>query len=302
MKLKNKLHTVALLLLFALPQVSQAAFVNESEIKYEALSKGPAQITQPEFTDRIALLQKMFNPNVSRFGGKLSIDGSWSNDKIVAQTAKMFGTWRIQFSGGLARRPELTGDGMTLIICHEVGHLLGGFPFGAGNPLSGTDIANEGEADYFSTHVCAKKMWLSEAEKNAEFRTKVNPVAQAKCDTVYASSLDQDLCYRTTVGVESVIATMAGLKNTAPGKFETPDPNVVPKTNDAHPDTQCRMDTTFQGAICSAYFDELVIPGRSAKAGPASLEAETEASKNSCTLTSGFSNGLRPACWFKARL
>jgi hypothetical protein len=290
----------ALLTLLSVP--ADATFVPENEIRYESLTKGPSQVTQEDFNSRIAQLQKTYEGAVSRFGGKLSIEGSWNNEKIVAQAAQMFGTWKIQFSGGLARRPELTGDGMTLIICHEMGHLIGGFPFAGGNPFVGTGMANEGEADYFSTHVCAKKLWGPESVRNAEFRQTVSRFAKEKCDQVYSTQSEQDLCYRSAVGAESVIATMAGLKNEPMAQFETPDPAVVTATNPNHPATQCRMDTTFQGAICSAYFNELIIPGKNAKGGASGVEAEKEAAMNSCTALSNYTIGLRPLCWFKPRM
>ena len=191
---------------------------------------------------------------------------------------------------------------MTLIICHEMGHLIGGFPFVGGNPFAGAGIANEGEADYFSTHVCAKKLWGSDTTRNSEFRQTVQRFAKEKCDQVYANQSEQDLCYRATVGAESVIATMASLKKEQMGQFETPDLSVVTSTNPNHPATQCRMDTVFQGAICSAYFNELIIPGKNASGGATGVEAEKEAALNSCTKLSEYTIGLRPQCWFKPRM
>ena len=286
--------------LLAIP--AKATFVPENEIKYQALTQGPSQVTQDEFNLRIAQLQNTFAASVTRFGGKLSIEGDWKNEKIVAQASQMFGTWRIQFSGGLARRPELTPDGMTLIVCHEVGHLIGGFPFVGGNPFMGSGIASEGEADYFSTHFCAKKLWGADAARNSEYRQTIQRFAKEKCDLVYVNAPDQDLCYRTVAGAESVIATMASLKKEDMPSFQTPDPNIVTSNNPDHPAPQCRMDTVFQGSLCSTYFNELIIPGKNASGGPTGTEAEKQAAMNSCTKLSEYSIGLRPTCWFKPRM
>lgn len=298
----KKIFFISIGLLNLFTATASATFVQQSDIRYQSLSQGPSQVTQDEFNLRISQLQNAFAASVTRFGGKLSIEGDWKNEKIVAQAGQMFGTWRIQFSGGLARRPELTPDGMTLIICHEFGHLIGGFPFVGGNPFTGTGIASEGESDYFSTHVCAKKLWGSETAKNAKHRETISRFAQEKCDQVYTTITEQDLCYRTVIGSESVIATMASLKNESMPSFETPDPKVVTSNDPNHPATQCRMDTVFQGSLCSAYFNELIIPGKNASGGPTGTAAEKEAALNSCTRLTEYTIGLRPTCWFKPRM
>lgn len=222
----------------------------------------------------------------------------------------MFGAWQVQVTGGLARRPELSQDAFTLVVCHELGHHLGGFPFAASTPIPipiespmlEVWAANEGQADYFSAQSCSKKMWGAQLDKNAEFRTKVTAVAQKRCDTAYDTTEERDLCYRVTVAAESVSATMSALKQVPLTHFDTPNTNVVTKTDDAHPETQCRMDTLFQAALCKAVFNEKVIPGKKISAGANSMEAEKESAGYICTHSGGYEEGLRPTCWFKARM
>lgn len=282
---------------------SFATFLPENEIRYETLSLGPSNISQSDFNQLIADVQKVYEPIVSGVGGKLSISGNWRDEKANAGAAQMFGTWRVQISGGLARRPELTADGFTLILCHELGHHLGGFAFGqARSPFEGTWAANEGQSDYFAAQVCSRKLWGAQVDKNQEFKTQVVPFAREKCDQVWQSEDDRNLCYRVTVATESVIRTMAALKGEPMVQFNTPDTKVVEKTSDAHPATQCRMDTSFQAALCPAFFDEKMIPGKSAPGGVFGIEAEREAASSSCAAYSGYSLGLRPLCWFKPRL
>ena len=84
--------------------------------------------------------------------------------------------------------------------------------------------------------------------------------------------------------------------------FDTPDPTVVDKTNPKHPDAQCRMDTSLQGALCSIAFDELLIPGKDTAAGVNSKEAEEQAMKVSCSSLHKVNVGFRPTCWFKSNL
>jgi hypothetical protein len=214
----------------------------------------------------------------------------------------MFGAWKIEFSGGLARRPELSADGMTLIVCHEIGHHVAGFPFVSGTPFGGYWAAVEGQSDYYSTQVCARRMWENEHELNASFAGAVSAAAKLKCDAAFAQPEARNLCYRTTVAAESVIRTMAALMNKPVPSYETPDTSVSRGNMENHPPIQCRFDTLFQGSVCAADFDDRLIPGKKTEGGREGLEAEREASLNSCTTFSQFALGLRPACWFRQRL
>jgi hypothetical protein len=84
--------------------------------------------------------------------------------------------------------------------------------------------------------------------------------------------------------------------------FDTPDTSTVDKTISKHPAVQCRMDTSLQGALCTASFDDGLIPGKGMPGGVHGEEAEIQAYQNSCAPYSGFDIGSRPACWFKHRL
>lgn len=208
----------------------------------------------------------------------------------------------VRISGGLARRPELTQDGFTLIVCHELGHHLGGFAFSPPDPLIGVWAATEGQSDYFATQVCARKLWAQDFSINAEFRKTAKPIVLSLCNQVWSGANDQDLCYRVLTASESVITTMAALMGKPVPQMDTPDTSVVSQTESKHPAIQCRLDTSVQGALCLARHDERVIPGRKIPSGEFSLEAEQAAVANSCMASSGYSQGLRPKCWFKPRL
>lgn len=298
----------ALICAALLAQSAFATFVPEHMIRWDELTVGPAAISEQEFMARVTEVQNSYKGLVQSLGGKLSVKGNWRNDTPNARAAQLFGTWSVEITGGLARRPELTGDALTLILCHEVGHHLGGFPFvnnGPGPiPIGETWAAAEGQADYFSTHVCSRRLWAQDLAENSKFRGMVSPAAKLACDGVWESREDQDLCYRTSVAVTSMIATMASLMGKPMPEFSTPDPTAVDKTFLGHPDPQCRMDTTFQASLCRATWDPLMIPGRGPKGGSNDLRSERESAERTCTKLSGFDGpfpmgaGKRSRCWF----
>lgn len=281
---------------------ANATFVPENEIDYGHLKSGPSNITEAEFREVIQKIKTAYQDVVKTHGGNLSINGDWKSEKLNAGATQIFSNWQVVISGALARRPELTADGLALIICHEVGHHLGGYSFTFGqNPLMGVWAANEGQSDYFATQVCSRKIWKNEKEKNATFRGQVPDFVKNRCDTAWSNTDEQDICYRTNSGVNSVIATMAALMNKPMPQFETPDPAVVDRTSDKHPAVQCRMDTSFQGSLCATVRNEAVIPGKKTSGGPYAGAAEQEALLNSCSQKSGQPFGFRPNCWFKSK-
>lgn len=281
-----------------------ATWIRPEDIKQD-LSKLDRQsdITEAEFQALIKEIQTTFAPIAAGFGGKLNVSGDWKNNQPNAQATQMFGTWHVKTTGGLARHPELTKDGLSLILCHEMGHHLGGFAFATGqNPFEKPWASNEGQSDYYATHVCAKILWRDQLAKNAGFRLTTDEKIQTQCNQVWTSEEDQNLCYRILDASKSVAYTMAVLMKKPMPDFITPDTSAIDKTNHGHPMPQCRMDTSLQGALCTAYFDNRIIPGKLTSQGPASLEAEKESASFTCTNFSGFKIGLRPTCWFKPRL
>ena len=65
---------------------------------------------------------------------------------------RLLNEWRVVIYGGL-EHPLLTLDGLTAVICHEVGHHLGGFAFKT-SILGDNWAATEGQSDYFAAHRC----------------------------------------------------------------------------------------------------------------------------------------------------
>lgn len=299
-----------LLFCFAATAINSRASIEQMETRFipeqfminAPPSLGPSNMTEDEFKAIIAKIQSTYAPIVTGHGGTLSISGEWKNEKLNAGAAQRGKSWQVMITGGLARRTELTKDGFALIVCHELGHHLGGFPIASRGPMDGTWAANEGQSDYFATQVCTRRIWKEDLAQNETFREQATPEKIQLCERAWLKYDDQNLCLRVLSATESMILTMATLMQKPVPQFSTPDQTQVTKTNDNHPPVQCRMDTSLMGAICLADFTDQLIPGKKTKSGHTSLEAEQEAAQFSCTRFSGFVDGYRPACWFKSRL
>lgn len=225
-----------------------------------------------------------FDDIVYFLGGELSVNASWSAETVFASASQRGSQWNINIYGGLARRPEVTFDGLTVVACHEMGHHLAGYPQANGWASA------EGNSDYFAIYGCARDFWRDQTETNALYRTIIPEYPKSLCDERYQNSERQDLCYREMMAGFSLAELIAYLDNT-PINWDTPETQEVSLTNLNYPSAQCRLDTLVQSALCDAEFSFDRIPWN-----------ENEVVDVSCHQENGEQTGLRPRCWFNSRL
>jgi hypothetical protein len=252
-----------------------------------------SNVSKKEFDEMIKKAEKHYKPIVDAHWGDLDIRSHWWSSTVNATAERDDDKWIVNMYGGLARRPEVSEDGFFLVLCHELGHHLAGFPFVS------TWAANEGQSDYFATQVCARNIWKDEIEENEEARDSVHAVAKEKCDQVYSSEAEQNLCYRIANAGESLARLLASLSKKEDPTYDTKDSEVIKRTYNLHPNPQCRLDTYIAGALCSTSFDEAVIPGAYSNR----RDGELEALANSCSsFRDEHSLSFRPKCWFAQRV
>ncbi|MEZ4742181.1 MAG: proprotein convertase P-domain-containing protein [Bdellovibrionota bacterium] len=263
----------------------------------DRIDRKDANIDEAKFNEIISKVEDYYAPIISSHGATLRTIRNWADTTVNAYAQQNGTDWQVSMFGGLARRPEVTPDGFALVVCHEVGHHLAGFPF-----YDEGWASSEGQSDYFATQACASNIWKDDIEDNALYRDLAPQIVKDKCDASYSEENRQNLCYRTSMAGKSLGELLAALGSQDVPRFDTPDQNVVNSTVTSHPQGQCRFDTYFQGALCNNSFDEMTIPGRSHPEGQGSFGAETDASRVSCTTAGFYSQGTRPLCWFHPRL
>lgn len=234
-----------------------------------------AGISEAVFNRVMDNMQKVYGPIVAQHGGNLVINRLWDDPTVNASAEEQGGDFILNMYGGLARHPAITEAGMYLVACHEMGHHLGGFP------KEGDWATDEGGADYFATLKCMRRMMPGTALPDG-----ADPVATAACKAQFKSAADRNRCERGTMAGESVVALFQAL---APAPqvpaLNTPDPSQVDQTDDSHPAGQCRLDTYFQGALCTKSVDE--------------AQSDTDPAPGACTRSAGYTVGNRPRCWYK---
>ncbi len=291
---KSVRTAIAALSLVGTATVAEASFLPPNNLHLQDTNRA-ANMTQAEFNAIIDEAVAYYEPLIKQnFNAKFTVNRRWTDSTVNASATQFFGTWTVNMYGGLARRPETTPDGFALVLCHEIGHHLGGYPF------SSSWAADEGSADYFSTISCARDLWRDQKEKNALSRELIAEYPKSLCDAQWSNEDDQNLCYRSMLGGQSLGKLLAALGGTK-ADFTTPDKSVVKSTNHAHPAGQCRLDTYVAGATCVQEFDATAIPGKSLGSSRNSAKAEEASGLHTC-LRTDFTVGTRPLCWFKPLL
>jgi hypothetical protein len=212
-------------------------------------NKFMSNITEAEFYAVIDEMRQLYSPIIRGFGGWFVLSGNWDDSTVNAYASRSGSEYHVNMFGGLARRPEVTLDGFRMVICHEIGHHLGGFP-------NAGWASYEGQSDYYATHVCARKV----LSKYSADETEIPYFCE-----VLKTEDEQKTCARSLKAGLSLATLLATLNNEPMPSYDTFDPTVVRKTKQEHPAAQCRLDTYLAGAVCDKEWNDKVIP-KNAKA------------------------------------
>jgi hypothetical protein len=192
--------------------------------------------------------------------------------------------------------PAMSVDILALGMCHEIGHFLGGAPIGESFGRGALLRSVEGQADYFASSKCLKRIFKDRSENRAVFRSyplelrnKIKGLCYSyQCARIVGTAW----CYgRLLEGERGCLEEMSPRAEypmrTNQLSFSTPDLRIVGKTSTRLPDLQCRLDTFVAGAICPIneyesfdFYDPTVGACMADALNP--LEAM----------------GARPSCWF----
>jgi len=245
---------------------------------------GESSITKKDFLKLIDMVKKVYVPIFRDLKMNFKIEHMW-DDKQENAFAGVRGDDRyVILYGGYARHKLMTPDAYLSVICHEIGHHLGGFP----KKVGGSWSSSEGQADYFSTLKCMKNV-LREDFQNEAAAAALNLPEEVKkqCRVQFKNQNEYHICLRSAKAAEEhgdVIADLVDRGGNNMVHLTTPSEEVVAQTNLRHPSPQCRVDTKYQGALCNV--SPLI-----------ALDDEDEM-KGTCHFNNFTIVGNRPACWF----
>lgn len=252
------------------------------------LEPAPANMTEKEFYRTIQKFQKIYTPIFATRGWDFKIVASWKDPKKNASAAKEKKQRLVYLSGGYARERFMSHDAYLTVICHEIGHHLGGFPL-----KQMWWATTEGQADYYSTLKCMKTFLKFDPQnKRTALALDLPKEIKTLCRSQYRQDDDYWICLRSAKAAEDYgkmqqfLATNGRPKDIV--SLLKQDTSKPEWTYEHHPEAQCRVDTKLQGALCNV--DEKIMMN------------DKDERQGSCHQTRGHTLGVRPSCWFISKI
>lgn len=243
-------------------------------------------ISKADFDAALDGVEKVYAPIFKQqYGANLVLERDWADGEFNAYATQERKDWIVHMYGGMARAKGMTVEGFTIVACHEIGHHIGGAPK-VKSFYPGSDWAsNEGQSDYYATLRCLKAVWTPAENANYVANAKIDPIAKKSCEDSHNNVDEQNYCMRAAMGAMDLTGAFnTYTKSKTVLSFNTPDKKVVSRTDDSHPQSQCRLDTYFQGALCDADI-RIALDDKDPRVG-------------TCAAEKGAKNGLRPRCWY----
>lgn len=236
--------------LFSLLMITQTysyACFPENNLHYDKREKSVGTLSEAKFNRILKSFQEKWTPFVrEKKGKKFIVEGIWDSPRVNAHaTRDDDNNPVIVINGGIARYEDMDEDGLSLILCHELGHHFGGAPKSLrGRSDKRSWSSAEGQADYFATSFCMShtlesREWdLYEKPSFDNSLMNVTPCETSTCRRIFKASL--------------VVSKMfASLKSSwRVPSFEEKATQEVMRTNYKHPEPQCRLDTYIAGFNC----------------------------------------------------
>lgn len=237
----------AIVLFMSLTPFADATILPDNDLQIPVSDKNEG-LTRREYDAVIDKVEAIYGPIINELGKKLVIKRLWDDPSVNAGTLRRKDEWIINLYGGYPRHPFITSDGYTLVLCHELGHHLGGPPKKKFESKKGWPSV-EGQSDYYATSKCLRKIF--EDSENLEM-SKIENYPEKVTETCSRElSTEEDLafCKRALNASLSVSAVSAYIRRKEVPELDLKDTNVVKETYEAHPEPQCRLDTYLAGTL-----------------------------------------------------
>ncbi len=111
-----------------------------------------------------AQILQLFKTELAQKPYPLVLNAEWESPFFGAGVSLYENNFRLMILGGTTRIAGLTPDAYAAIVCHELDHVIGGFPF---QTIQFAEWSSaEGQSDFFAANVCLPRYFrsLNEAE------------------------------------------------------------------------------------------------------------------------------------------
>lgn len=216
----------------------------------------------------------------SDFGKKLIININLEDERVNASCSRDDDNNPIlKIRGGLLRHPLMNEDVLNFILCHELGHFMGGAPKSfRGNTEKRSWSSVEGQADYFAVTKCLPRIY---SENIAFLDSKKSNMIKDQMKSICRGEVCSKIVYAGLLTSRFFASLKRG--ETAPS-IENREKFYPSRTMQKHPSPQCRLDTVISAVKCDIDY--------------MSLMDDLDISIGACIRKDVDMAGERAACWF----
>lgn len=113
----------------------------------------------------------LFSPELEKIGIPVLLDAQWESPYFGAGVSLYKDQFRVMILGGSTRVDDMTLDAYAALVCHELGHILGGSPL---QTITGAEWSSaEGQSDYFAASECLPRYFSSTGASPNNILTRV---------------------------------------------------------------------------------------------------------------------------------
>ena len=94
---------------------------------------------------------------IAEFKAPLILEANWKSPYFGAGVYFHESAYRLMILGGTTRIEGMSVDAYAALVCHEIGHLIGGAPY---QTIPGAEwSSSEGQSDFFAASVCLPRYY-----------------------------------------------------------------------------------------------------------------------------------------------
>lgn len=228
--------------------------------------KSFASVSKDDYLTLTNALSSIYGKKIEASNNTLKFTLKNSDQAPNAYASKSSeGLWEVTVISSLLALKEQTTASLGIILCHEVGHFLGGEPYVVGIQLTPAvrsrapkKMSCEGQADYFATSECMKALALKVPELFKGNEGLLNPMVNQYCAESYLENKDISLCQETLIASYQATLVyqkiMDGLNVPASflGKIDNESTDRTLNNVGEYPSLDCRYETFIKGTLCSS--------------------------------------------------
>lgn len=202
----------------------------------------------------IGFLNIQYQDQIKNKGGNFTWSFDWSNPYLGAGSTFFDNTYSVVLWGGMIRAPGSDFEVLAVMLCHELGHILGGEPYQRFGENAEQDWSSaEGQSDWFAATQCLPKVFRHFKDTNFiqnNFNLELAPVCQKTqnpylCNWIRnVSQKFSDYLYEHYTKRDGITERPSLLVDAK----EVAEQTIV----GSYPSPQCRLDTLKLGAECAA--------------------------------------------------